>query len=66
MADVLGNIKPGEKLSSNTIARRLDIPRRYAMKLCCDHENKNELRRVTPTEVGWMAQDSKSKIFSLP
>ena len=63
MVNVLEAFKGGDRLSVNTVAKRLGICRRYAMKLCCASETRDELRRVSPTEVGWMAHESRSRIF---
>lgn len=66
MTDVTQVFKDGDKITPDTVATRMgNISRREAMALCMQALKQNKLRKVDPAEVGWGAQPTKSRIFSL-
>ncbi len=66
MTDVTQVFKDGDKITNDTVAKRLgNVSRREAMVLCMQALKQNKLRKVDPAEVGWGAKATKSKIFSI-
>lgn len=59
---ILECLAGGKALSIDTIAKRTGIHRKYVMKQCCEDER---VVRVHPLEVGWGAQESRSRIWKL-
>lgn len=65
MSDVTQVFNDGDKISNNTVAKRLgNVTRREAMALCMAALKQNKLRKVDPAEVGWGATSTKSRIFT--
>lgn len=65
MSDITQVFKDGDKISNNTVAKRLgNVSRREALAMCYEALKQNKLRKVDPTEVGWGANATKSKIFA--
>ena len=65
MTDVTHVFKDGDKISNNTVAKRLgNVTRREALAMCYEALKQNKLRKVDPAEVGWGANSTKSRIFT--
>jgi len=65
MSDITQVFKDGDKISNNTVAKRLgNVSRREALAMCYEALKQNKLRKVNPTEVGWGANATNSRIFT--
>lgn len=63
MDDITHVFKDGDKITNNTVAKRLgNVTRREALAMCYDALKQNKLRKVDPAEVGWGAIATKSRI----